>query len=1288
MMIQHRTVHKGTLASLRSGAIYLFLALIVGLALTPQRLLSQTHKTIVDLQSGTLEKLLGADSTTIESLEITSGTLSLEDLKVIPKLKKLRELSLQGTELDASLNGTIPGGVFVEHPTLAKLLFPNNTLILASGACSSMPALTTVVLPKGIKNIEMSCFNSCTNLKEINFPQSLEVIGWSAFQGCVALKEVHLGTALKELRGYAFNACSSIEEVVIDGSLANIGEHAFSSCSALQRLELNGNIKEIRKFAFKDDSALSEIRVNALKAPKVGASAFYHVKENCLVIVPRSSLAKYQKAYGWKSLKLQGSQLNYTFVGNAGDLAQRLVACNLVDSLTLKGVMNASDLEYIKKSLKALSHLNLKEVQMVAGGTFNGKEWKLDDRMPFQALSGMSISSAVLPDALKMVPERCFEGCDKLQQVKIGSQTMGIQAGSFLDCTALKEIVVPDSVKSIGMAAFSGCKALSRVSLGKSMNRIWNFAFWDCSSLAHITVHKDNANFIAQDDILFSKDMQSLLLYPAAKEGVTYQVPQDVKEIARESFSANKLITELSLPEGLESIEIGAFAECSSLRKINIPQSLTTLSDEALKGTAITSIVLEGALESIGASALDSCTMLQKVVLGSNISEIEEFVFAHCPSLSEIHVKSLTPPDVVNAFSNPDGTPNINYNSCVLYVPEKAIDLYKDAEEWSSFTQIKVLSTPTITMTTTANVGNYIMLSVDAEGEPEVEGAELKFGGMAVVKAPQITIRGHVTGLDCSDAQLTELNVSQMPTLTKLWCNNNALTALDTRALADLEMFQCISNQLTELDITANKKLLELDCSENKLTQIDLSSCEKLTLFLAYHNAIGQIDLSHNAELIGIDLSENQLSALSVAANPKLETIYCNGNAIKDGAMKQFVTSLPDRTDREKMCNLFVIDTKNTKEENVIFKKQVQEALGKHWKVLNYSAGDKEGAGIPYEGSEEPTSYPESIVLKTTSEEVSLTIGAPSGQVYVNWGDGEWSQATVSEYGAIVKGTRRGDQVVISGADITRFKCPNSDITELLLNEVPELQVLHCYSNALSRIDLSKTPQLKELYLQDNKLRQVDLTMLSHLSDLNASNNELSTISLEGNKELVSLSLLGNKLSSVDLSSCPNLEDVSLGYNQLSALDIRSNPKLYWIIIYKNNFSQEAVKSLFESLPTRPDKDGQIKILASRDDEVPEGNKFNSADIVIATQKGWRVMDGTGEIPSGLSTLSREGEAVQLYKSESGLTVMAPFPCLIYSIEGVCLGQTKVPEDQLTRDEYPSVLLLKTPQGAVHKLLL
>lgn len=595
---------------------------------------------------------------------------------------------------------------------------------------------------------------------------------------------------------------------------------------------------------------------------------------------------------------------------------------------------------------------------------------------------------------------------------------------------------------------------------------------------------------------------------------------------------------------------------------------------------------------------------------------------------------------------------------------------------------------PTITMTTAAREGDHIMLSVSGQGEIEIEGAELKFGGLAVVKSPQITIRGHVTSLDCSEAQLTELNLSQMTSLTKLWCNKNRLTTLDTHSLIDLQILYCAENQLSELDVTANKKLVELDCSQNKLTQMNLAACDRLAHFLAYHNEIAQIDLSLNHQLIGLDLSENQLSALSVAHNSKLETIYCNGNAIKGAAMELFVSLLPDRSDRENPCNLFVIDTKNPEEANAIFKEQVQIARRKHWKVLDYTAGENDGAGSPYEGRENPISHAESVVLKTVKEDLSLTIGASSGEVYINWGDGEWVQTTVTERGSVVRGTCKGERIIISGTDISRLQCANNDITELLLNEVPELRVLHCYSNALSRIDLSAAPKITELYLQDNNLQQVDLTALGLLNDLNASNNQLTAISLVGNRELTSLSLLGNKLSSIDLSPCPKLEDVSLGYNQLSALDVRSNPKLYWIIIYKNRLSQDAMRTLFESLATRPDKDGTIKIFESRDDEIPEGNGLNEADISIATQKGWKVMDGKSEIPSSVSSISREDDAVQIYKSDAGVTVLASLPCLIYSLEGGCLGQTKAPRDLLRKDQYPPVVLLVTPTGDACKLFL
>ena len=242
------------------------------------------------------------------------------------------------------------------------------------------------------------------------------------------------------------------------------------------------------------------------------------------------------------------------------------------------------------------------------------------------------------------------------------------------------------------------------------------------------------------------------------------------------------------------------------------------------------------------------------------------------------------------------------------------------------------------------------MLSVEGEGDIDVEGAELEYGGIAKVKAPQITIRGRVTSLDCSEAQLTRLDLSKASSLISLWCSNNALTELDTRALSNLSILYCIENQLSALDVTANTKLTELNFSQNKLTQIDLAQCGVLTHFLAYHNQIAEVDLSHNPLLIGVDLSENKLTELSVSNNTKLETIYCNGNAIKGQAMERLVASLPDRNDRTDVCHLFAIDTKNESEQNVILKKNVQDALAKHWQTLDYSDGDNDGAGIPYEG--------------------------------------------------------------------------------------------------------------------------------------------------------------------------------------------------------------------------------------------------------------------------------------------------------------------------------------------------
>ena len=53
-----------------------------------------------------------------------------------------------------------------------------------------------------------------------------------------------------------------------------------------------------------------------------------------------------------------------------------------------------------------------------------------------------------------------------------------------------------------------------------------------------------------------------------------------------------------------------AFANCSKLKSIVLPASLTTIGDYAFSGTALTSIIIPASVESLGSRAFGSCANL------------------------------------------------------------------------------------------------------------------------------------------------------------------------------------------------------------------------------------------------------------------------------------------------------------------------------------------------------------------------------------------------------------------------------------------------------------------------------------------------------------------------------------------------------------------------------------------------------------------------------------------------------------------------------------------------------
>ena len=87
----------------------------------------------------------------------------------------------------------------------------------------------------------------------------------------------------------------------------------------------------------------------------------------------------------------------------------------------------------------------------------------------------------------------------------------------------------------------------------------------------------------------------------------------------------------------------------------------------------------------------------------------------------------------------------------------------------------------------------------------------------------------NLTELDCSDNQLTTLDVSKNAKLRILRCYNNGMEKLNLGDITHLTLLNCDDNNLTELDVSKNPYLEDLECRENKLRRVVIGKKYSLT---------------------------------------------------------------------------------------------------------------------------------------------------------------------------------------------------------------------------------------------------------------------------------------------------------------------------------------------------------------------------------------------------------------------------------------------------------------------------
>ena len=132
-----------------------------------------------------------------------------------------------------------------------------------------------------------------------------------------------------------------------------------------------------------------------------------------------------------------------------------------------------------------------------------------------------------------------------------------IQKMAFSECPFLESVIIPDSVEEIGKSAFYACSYLRKVILPAHLNYIPECMFLECHSLSEITI------------------------------------PEQVICIGDSAFMGCSGLTSVILPEHLETIEGCAFFD-TGLRKIRIPDSVTTIGKIALYSQNIEKIIRWG----------------------------------------------------------------------------------------------------------------------------------------------------------------------------------------------------------------------------------------------------------------------------------------------------------------------------------------------------------------------------------------------------------------------------------------------------------------------------------------------------------------------------------------------------------------------------------------------------------------------------------------------------------------------------------------------------------------------
>ena len=423
---------------------------------------------------------------------------------------------------------------------------------------------------------------------------------------------------------------------------------------------------------------------------------------------------------------------------------------------------------------------------------------------------------------------------------------------------------------------------------------------------------------------------------------------------------------------------------------------------------------------------------------------------------------------------------------------------------------------------------NFDKAKTDGYLDPSSEGYVVEgmgVNGLGISNLKGIEFFPNLKNLDCSNNNITHLNLSQNTKLTKINCQNNQLVQLVVTGCSALNYLYCNDNQLQELNVSGQTKLLELDCNNNKLTTLNLEN---------------------NTQLLGLKCYDNLLTSLKIKTCRKLAVLQVYNNKFKGDNIGDFITNLPSVTNKELyFCKDFFSSTDNAMTWTQA--KSIKDDKG--WTVKMNLGGT---IWIDYPGLDALPITEDNFPDANFCDYVSSNFDSNHDLFLTT--EERYAVTAINVDGKSISSL----QGIELFTNLTKLECNNNNLQTLDIRYNKALKELHCSQNKLTELNVKNNQKLIVLSCFDNQLTELKLSWNTELENLSCGRNKLTSLSVKNNANLVTLDIEGNSITGIAMTdlvaSLPNRTSTGDGVFRVSNSENTTDNEMTWNQVYRATY--------------------------------------------------------------------------------------------------------------------------------------